>query len=531
MKFIVNLLTFCSLLFLLGCETIKNEQPLPPPPPAPVADVTCWDGSKVFNTRECPAQPAPQLEVCWDGSVVSNLSECPSQPQIYTCNDGTLVYDLAACPLQPSPPIGQVDVINCADGTITTDAKLCPLPSQGYNGMVADPVCIENKTCTSVDILFGTTRKIDWTIPPEVDGMPTSDISAFSEQLKNDTNTVDLGVMKVTVPYENGRKLDIPRPRSEREFLIFKRRAEVLDSSKHYTLYDYEELDEATFKESLSKKNSAFIYIHGFKEDAEVAAFKAAQISVKGFYDGAPSIFTWPSLEKNTEYHRARRNARASAKALSEFINLVSSTVQTDEVHIIAHSMGNHVLLEAMSHLETSLLKDNALGEVMLAAPDIAGSSYLDFVSKNKTHFGGITLYTSNSDKTLELSQQVCRARKVELQEKSNRNSEEEAEYRSLDCDTRAGYFKANNGRPLITNGADTIDASKVDESKRFLDISSWHSYPFTDSKLLSDMAAIMDPVRSAPTYKRTNIECIASDGTPCFNPSNPPEKHYFSIK
>jgi len=305
----------------------------------------------------------------------------------------------------------------------------------------------------------------------------------------------------------------------------------VLDSSKHYTLYDYEKLDEATFKESLSKKESAFIYIHGFKEDAEVAAFKAAQITVKGFYDGVPSIFTWPSLEKNTEYHRARKNARASAKALSEFIDLVSSTVQSDEVHIIAHSMGNHVLLEAMSHLENSLSEENPLGEVMLAAPDIAGSSYLDFVSKNKTHFGGITLYTSDSDKTLELSQQVCRARSVELQEKPNRNTEEEAEYRSLDCDTRAGYINASNGRPLITGGADTIDASNVDESKRFLNISSWHSYPFTDSKVLSDMAAIMDPSRSGPTYKRTNIQCVTSEKRPCFNPSNPPEKHYFSIK
>jgi len=139
MKFIVNLLTCFSLLFLLGCETLKDEPQ--PPSSTPVADVRCWDGSIVHNSGQCPAEPVPVPEVlCWDGSIV---------------------YDQAACP---------------------------PHSSQGQNGLVADPICIKNKTCTSVDVLFGTTRKIDWTIPPELDGNPASDLSAFSEQLKNDIN-------------------------------------------------------------------------------------------------------------------------------------------------------------------------------------------------------------------------------------------------------------------------------------------------------------------------------------------------------
>jgi len=73
----------------------------PPPPPAPVADVSCWDGSMVFNANQCPPEVVAQPTArCWDGSMVFDASECPAQPQTYTCWDGTLVYDLASCPIE-----------------------------------------------------------------------------------------------------------------------------------------------------------------------------------------------------------------------------------------------------------------------------------------------------------------------------------------------------------------------------------------------------------------------------------------------
>ena len=459
---------------------------------------------------ESVSPPAAPTFTCWDGSVVYNRSDCAASPVVetITCWDGSLVYDLVDCPAAPQ------------------------LPTVGGNH-IADPKCLSEDKCTRVDVLFGTTRKIDWNISPEVEGNPLEDISAFTEDLKDNPSVLDLGVMKVTVPHNaNTNNLKILRPRAERNYIIFKRRAEVLDSSQHYTLYDYEQLDEQTFKESLSQKDGAFIYVHGFKEDAEVAAFKAAQIAVKGFYEGVPSIFTWPSLEDNSpaEYNRARKNARASAKALSEYITLVADSVQSDQVHIIAHSMGNHVLLEAMSDLATSLHDGISLGEIMLAAPDISTLSYLEFVSENKDHFGGITLYASGADKTLEVSQQVCRLRRLTLEEKGGLTIEEQAELSSLSCGTRAGHSKASSGFPLITPGADTIDASEIGESRAFLNVASWHSYPFTDSKVLSDMAAIMDPQRRAPTYRRTNLECRLKDGTRCQNSVTPPTDHYFAI-
>ena len=432
----------------------------------------------------------------------------------------------------PPPPL-PVEGFICWDGKLVDDLEQCPTSHSSGVSPTEEPKCLIENKCTGVDVLFGTTQKIDWSIPPEVEGDPLADVSAFTENLKDSPITLDLGVMKVTVPFNDDEdRLDIPRPKPERGF-IWKRRAEVLDSAKHYTLYEYEELNEQAFKKSLNGSKSAFIYIHGFKEDAEVAAFKAAQIAEKGFYDGVPTIFTWPSLEANSqeEYRKARINARASAKALSEYIRLVADSVQSDQVHIIAHSMGNHVLLEAMSDIEASLSTGTSLGEVMLAAPDISTSSYLKFVSQNKDRFGGITLYTSDTDVTLGLSQLVCKKRRSELEQLGTLTVEELAEYDSLKCGVRAGYFKISEGQPLLAEGADTIDSSKIEASKAFLNIGSWHSYPFTDSKVLSDMAAIMDPKKRAPTYKRTNLECRLQDGLRCLDSANPPIKHYYTIR
>jgi opacity protein-like surface antigen/outer membrane protein OmpA-like peptidoglycan-associated protein len=68
----------------------------PPPPPTP--DVSCWDGSMVFNANQCPPEPQPEPDVeCWDGSMVFNRAECPAQPVV--CSDGSTAPTLEQCPV------------------------------------------------------------------------------------------------------------------------------------------------------------------------------------------------------------------------------------------------------------------------------------------------------------------------------------------------------------------------------------------------------------------------------------------------
>lgn len=79
----------------------------------PVADYVCWDGSTVFNSGQCPAQPErvvveAQPEVrCWDGSMVFDRAQCPVQPTLVTCPDGSSVSDINFCPRVEAPVVVQ----------------------------------------------------------------------------------------------------------------------------------------------------------------------------------------------------------------------------------------------------------------------------------------------------------------------------------------------------------------------------------------------------------------------------------------
>ena len=79
----------------------------PTPPPPPQANFTCWDGSLVFNSSECPAQPVvqappppPPQVTCWDGTLVSDRAFCPAEPVQVACPDGSFVSDINFCPTQ-----------------------------------------------------------------------------------------------------------------------------------------------------------------------------------------------------------------------------------------------------------------------------------------------------------------------------------------------------------------------------------------------------------------------------------------------
>ncbi|CAM3776405.1 outer membrane beta-barrel protein [Litorimonas haliclonae] len=68
------------------------------PPPAPTPDVSCWDGSMVFNANQCPPEPQPEPDVeCWDGSMVFSAAECPAQPVV--CSDGSTAPTIEQCPV------------------------------------------------------------------------------------------------------------------------------------------------------------------------------------------------------------------------------------------------------------------------------------------------------------------------------------------------------------------------------------------------------------------------------------------------
>jgi esterase/lipase superfamily enzyme len=107
------------------------------------------------------------------------------------------------------------------------------------------------------------------------------------------------------------------------------------------------------------------LYIHGYNNDWADAAGRYEQLCHDLFTNrnlGVCVLFTWPSDGQVSGYLPDRRDARRTADQLAEVLNLLYDYLMAKQreldplrrcrakTSIIAHSMGNYVLQEAMRH-------------------------------------------------------------------------------------------------------------------------------------------------------------------------------------
>jgi len=233
------------------------------------------------------------------------------------------------------------------------------------------------------------------------------------------------------------------------------------DPRKHIVLKKTFPLEERKFfeqvKESVSKSaaKDAFVFVHGYNVSFEDAARRTGQIAYDLNFVGAPVFYSWPSNGKMADYTMDETNVTWSTPHLQRFLALLSQNSGAQRIHVIAHSMGNRAVCEALKALSydtTSKLKFNHL---VLAAPDIDADTFRELASTLQRLSARITLYESSKDKALFAS-------------------------KALHGNPRAG-------EPLlIIPGLDTIDASAIDTN--FLG----HSYFSDNYPLLSDIHSIL---------------------------------------
>ncbi len=153
------------------------------------------------------------------------------------------------------------------------------------------------------------------------------------------------------------------------------------DPSKHFALMSRRALDEGAFLAELASHLSGrvganrdvLLYVHGFNTGYDEARFRLAQIVEDGRFGGVPVLFTWPSTNNLLDYGAAKENATISRDALAKLIRQLTETPDVGRVHILAHSMGAWLTMEALRQdaIAGSPGLNEKLGDVMLAAPDI----------------------------------------------------------------------------------------------------------------------------------------------------------------
>jgi esterase/lipase superfamily enzyme len=166
----------------------------------------------------------------------------------------------------------------------------------------------------------------------------------------SDLSTLQLGSCTISIP--EGHKIgEIERPR---KILLWSRREDV---NKDIVLTSIFEDNEKDFYNWLKKNaantenKSALVFVHGFNTSFVEAAWRTGQIAYDLPFNGVTGFFSWPSTGDTIDYGRDIERADSSITNLVTFIKDIIQKTDVEQLHFVAHSMGNRVLTRALNVL------------------------------------------------------------------------------------------------------------------------------------------------------------------------------------
>ncbi len=157
------------------------------------------------------------------------------------------------------------------------------------------------------------------------------------------------------------------------------------------------------------------VVIHGYNVSFEAAALRAAQIGFDLQVPGATAFFSWPSRARLAGYTADEATIEASEKHIAQFLLEFTRRSGAEEVHVIAHSMGNRGLLRAVQTIvaEVGQAARVPFGQIVLAAPDVDQELFADLSAAYRKLAKRTTLYVSAKDRAVASSELLHDAPRV----------------------------------------------------------------------------------------------------------------------
>jgi esterase/lipase superfamily enzyme len=279
---------------------------------------------------------------------------------------------------------------------------------------------------------------------------------------RNAGGDLQLGRFDVSVPRDH-RMGSVERP----TVLTFWRE----DPSRHFIIVQRTSQTEGEFFEQVStrvaqsRRKSAFVFVHGYNVAFDDAIYRTAQLAYDLAFDGAPILYSWPSVGTEIGYAVDANNSQWSIPHLRRFLEDVSNRSGAQVVHLIAHSMGNQPLVHALREIAITPRPDARprFNQLVLTAPDIDVDTFRQLAGALKGSAERITLYASSNDVALKLSKRY------------------------------QGYQRAGDSVPtvVVLPGIDTIDVSALETSLL------GHSYYGDNKSVLADLFRLITDGRA----------------------------------
>jgi esterase/lipase superfamily enzyme len=337
---------------------------------------------------------------------------------------------------------------------------MAPLPS-------AATLALDSRVLT---LYFATTRNI--------------------ERQKSDFTVVDgrsaaltFGATQVRVP-EGHEEGSVERPRNIGllGWTIYRQQA---DESRHFVIKAKKWMSQTEFLNALgnARRTSAMVFVHGFNTTFDEGMYRLAQIVWDAKYRGVPILFSWPSRGGVLNYLYDRESAEFSRPGFVQLMRLLQDDAQLSEIHIVAHSMGNQVVLDALVNASNPPLLP--LRSLVMAAPDVDRNIFESVLAARlATVARGVTLYASSNDKAMTVSKEAAGG-------------------------ARAGDVLPDPMGPVVADRIDTIDVSALGTEMFGLNHTTFAATP----TLIKDLGLLIGGVSDPPKVRTPSLLAVPQIG------------------
>jgi esterase/lipase superfamily enzyme len=303
---------------------------------------------------------------------------------------------------------GDAAAVARIDAEAAAQAQSPPPPPAGERGLPGIPGGIaganrrykQSQGFATVRVFYGTNRA------------PTGDLKPALFYGKG-RGELQYGYLNVTIPQIHKEAELETQPRwADYTFVLseasMRRRYVLLDQVTPLAKDDFVRALRQQIKDSPSK--DLFIFVHGFNNTFEDAARRAAQMAYDLDFDGTPILYSWPSQGFVAAYAADEAAVGISGRKMADFLETVVSQSGAQRIHVLAHSMGNRALIEAM---QTYLAKrapnerQHIFGQIVFTAPDVDRDYFIDAIESLRGTAERVTLYASGNDHALHYSQFV----------------------------------------------------------------------------------------------------------------------------
>jgi esterase/lipase superfamily enzyme len=195
---------------------------------------------------------------------------------------------------------------------------------------------------------------------------------------------------------------------------------ETLGPDPHAAAARYAEAINAQL--ARSERKDIYIYVHGYKVVFENPVLVATELWHFLGYDGVFIAYSWPSTPSKWAYLKDTETAAGFARNLRLFLEYLSEETNAEQIHVLGYSAGTRLVARAFEQLALihqdespeKLRAELRIGNLILVGSDIDRHIFSNYVADGLAGIPNrLTIYTSDNDKALGVSQMLTRRERL----------------------------------------------------------------------------------------------------------------------